>query len=245
MNKVLRGLRQFDLILGASETSFTDDYLLLILQFLNEAKEEIEESGWPWMALRSTVVVTGAASQVEYTIASASDADTDTNDRTTLLYETVTSNGSTEGFRMSDAALPMVFVTSDNPEYRMREVTQEKMERMHFQDDDEQDKPLYFAVYNNGTNLQMKVWPTPSAAFTVTMRLYIPADEIASTSIDTATLSIPSRPVYMKALWKANQERGSELGQKDSTLWEAYLDAHANAVAIEQSPADQTVFLER
>ena len=62
MNKVLRGIRQFSLIIGSSTTSTTDDYLLMILQFVNEAKEEIEEAGWPWQALRKTVTVTIAAS---------------------------------------------------------------------------------------------------------------------------------------------------------------------------------------
>ena len=42
INKVLRGLRQFGLIIPSSTTSTTDDYLLMILQFVNEAKEEVE-----------------------------------------------------------------------------------------------------------------------------------------------------------------------------------------------------------
>ncbi len=90
----------------------------------------------------------------------------------------------------------------------------------------------------------MKVYPTPDATYTLKARIYIPQDELASTDL-TTVLSIPSRPVYMKALWKANAERGSELGAPDSSLWMAYLDAHGFAVANEQSPDDETVTLDR
>ena len=242
INKVLRGLRQFGLILDSGTTSTSDDYLLMILQFINEAKEEVEESGWAWQALRQTVTVTLSASTIEYDITSAGAADVDTNDRSRLLYENT--NGS-EAFRISDSAAPQCWDVTDSNESRLIEVTQEKMERWHMTDDDETGQPTHFAVWNDGDSMRMKVYPTPDQAYTLKMRLYIPQDELASTSLSATTLTIPSRPVYMKALWKANAERGSELGSPDSVLWEQYLDAHGFAVANEQSPGDETVILGR
>lgn len=243
-NKVLRGLRQFGLIIGSATSSTTDDYLLMILQFVNEAKEEIEEAGWPWQALRQTVTVTLASGTAEYDIETAGQADVDTNDRSRLLYENVTSNGTTENFRMSDGALPQVFNTTSSDEYRLSEYTQERMERLHFTDDGETGEPEYFSIYSDGDSLKMKVWPTPDATYTLKMRLYIPQAELANTDL-TTTLSIPQRPVWMKALLKANQERGEELGKPGSTLDLAYRDAHGAATGKEMTPADQTVFLSR
>lgn len=242
-NKVLRGLRQFDLLIDSADTSYSDDYLLMLLQFINEAKEEIEDAGWPWMALRTTVTVTLAASTVDYTLTSAGDADTDTTDRSRLLYENV--HGGGEEFYSGNSSLPQVFDVTDNDEYRLTEVPIEKMERWHFTDDNETtDRPMYFALYASGGALKMKIWPTPSQTRTLKMRIYIPQAELAETDI-TTTLTIPSRAVYLKALWKANQERGSELGQMDSALWMAYQDAHGAAVANEMTQSDETVFLDR
>jgi hypothetical protein len=244
LNKVLRGLRQFDLILDASATSTTDDYLLMLLQFINEAKEEIEESGWPWYALRATHTVTLASSTIDYTLTAAGDSDTDTSDRSRLLYENVNDGGTTESFRSGHSSLPQVFNTTTADEYRLTEVTIEKMERWHFTDNDETGQPTHFALYAASGNLKMKVYPTPDQAYTLKVRIYDPQDELASDSLAT-TLTIPSRPVYLKALWKANQERGSELGAPDSTLADAYHDAHGAAVASEMTQADETVFLDR
>lgn len=244
MNKVLRGLRQFGLLMADGITSTTDDYLLMILQFVNEAKEEIEEAGWPWQALRQTVTVTLASGQVQYDILSSAEADVDTNDRTRLLYENVNDGGASENFRMGASSKPQVFNVTTSDEYRLKEWTQEQMERVHFTDDNETGKPTHFAVWSDGDSIKMKVYPTPDATYTLKMRLYIPQAELADDALDT-TLSIPSRPVWTKALLKANQERGDELGKEGSTLHMAYLDAHGSATAKEMTSADQTVHLER
>jgi hypothetical protein len=244
MNKVLRGLRQYSLILGTGVTSTTDDYLLMILQFVNEAKEEIEEAGWSWHALRQTVTLTLSSGTADYDLTIAGAADVDTNDRTRLLYETLSVFGTSEGFYTSMSSQPQVFDVTTSSENRLTEVTLERMERMHFQDSDETGQPAYFAKYTDSDSVKIKVWPTPDATYTIKLRMYIPQVEHASTALDTA-LSIPSRPVYLLALFKANQERGDELGKQGSELYVTYMDAHGAATAREQTAADTTAFLER
>lgn len=244
MNKTLRGIRQFGLIIASGTSSTTDDYLLLILQFVNEAKEEVEESGWPWQALRQTVTLTLAASTVEYTLTSAGDADVNTTDRTRLLYEGTTDWGAVESFFSASANLPMIFDTTDATEERLIEISQEKMERMHFTDNGETGQPKYITLYSSGSAIQCKVWPTPDATYTIKLRMYIPQAELSNTDL-TTTLSIPSRPVYLRATFKANEERGSELGKEGSALWLAMMDAQGAATGKEQTPADQTVLLSR
>ena len=245
MNKVLRGLRQFGLIMGSSVTSTTDDYLLMILQFVNEAKEEIEESGWPWQALRQTVTVTLASAQVQYDLLSASEADVDTNDRTRLLYESVSQGLVTTGFYSGYDSKPMVFNTTTSDEYRLKELTQEQLERLHFTDNDETGQPTHFSLWNDTDSIKMKVYPIPDATYTLKMRMFIPQAELASTALESTSLTLPQRPVWTKALWKANQERGDELGAEGSTLHLAYMDAHGAAVGKEMTPADSTVYNER
>ncbi len=245
INKVLRGIRQFDLILDSGTTSTTDVYLLMILQFVNEAKEEIEEAGWSWHALRKTLTLTLASSTVEYDLTSAGQADIDTNDRTRLLYENVAFTGSTEGFYSSSSSRPMVFDVTSSAENRLTERTQEQIERMHFTDNDETGDPHYFSFYTDGDSIKVKVWPTPAKAYTIKFRLYIPQDELSSTTLEATTLLMPSRPVWTLALFKANQERGDELGKDNSSSYIAAKDSHAAAVGREMTPADQTVYLDR
>ena len=244
VNNVLRGIRQFSLIINSGTTEITDDYLLMILQFVNEAKEEIEEAGWSWHALRKTVTLTLSAGTLEYDLEIAGQADVDTNDRTRLLYENVSQFGRAEGFYNSNSSLPLVFDVTDSAEARLTEATQEQIERMHFQDNDETGNPQLFSFYTDGDSMKMKVWPTPSATRTIKLRLYIPQAELAGSDI-TTVLKIPHRPVWTLALFKANQERGDELGRDNSSSQRAALDAHGAATGREMTPADQTVFLER
>lgn len=243
LNKVLRGLRQFSQIIGDSTNEVTDDYRLMILQLLNEAKEEVEENGWAFYALRNTVTITLSSGTNEYDVTTSGAADVDTNSRSFLLQEKLPMYGGTETASNSDASLPQMFDVTTSSERRLQEVTQERIERMHLTDDDRTGQPEYFALWNDGDSLRIKVWPTPDATYTLKARIYIPQDELGSDDL-TTVLSVPERPVWLLALYKANEERGEELGRPESSLARAKDDALANAVANEQTDQDITVFLE-
>lgn len=243
-NKVLRGLRQFSLLLAASATATTDEYILFIIQMLNEAKEEVEESGWAWQALRATVVLTLSSGTATYALTAAGPADIDTSDRSRLLYEKRDGLGTTSGFYSGQKSLPLVFDTTDSSEERLQEVTQERMESMHLTDDNETGKPVYFTIWSDGTSLKLKVWPTPDATYTLSLRVYNPQAELGGTDV-TVAMSVPARPVWLRALYKANEERGSELGKPGSSLHDAYMDAQIAATMKEMTQADMTVGLER
>lgn len=237
MNKVLIALRQDTLTAGTTSTD--TKYGLLVHQLVNEAKEEVEES-WDWHSLRQTVTVTVAASQVTYTLTSAGDADVDTNYRTKLLYDKGPSYGYSETSSRGFGNQPQVFDVTDAGEYRLNEISWERMERMHLTDSDEtSDRLSYFALRNDGTSLIMKVWPTPSEARTIKMRMFIPEAEIASTAL-TTTITVPQRPVYMLAVWKANAERGEEISMPGGFNYDAYMAALSSAIAREQTDDDIT-----
>jgi len=232
LNKVLVGLRQTQI----TETSTTDAYELLLLQFVNEAKEEIEES-WDWYALRSTLTVTLAASTAEYTLTSAGDADDDTTERTKLLYER---SGGGETSSRTFGSHPQVFDVTDSTEHRLREITQEAMERIHLTDDDDTGEPTYFAIYSDGTSQKIKVYPIPTKVRTLKLRILNPQAELASTSLTSTTLTVPYRPVWTRALFKANEERGSELARPGGSNEKAAQDALSVAISREQRQEDYT-----
>jgi hypothetical protein len=131
---------------------------LLLVQYLNEAKEEVEEA-WEWQALRQTVTVTLAQGTAEYALTAAGAADVNTNDRSKLLYEAGFHGSARESGSRGFGSLPCVWDVTDQGEYRLSEVNWERMEQLHFTDDDDQQDPQYFAILNDGTNLKIKVWP--------------------------------------------------------------------------------------
>jgi len=217
LNNVLRGLRR-DIV---NATSTTDAYHILLLQFLNSAKEELEDT-WDWQALRTTVTVTIAASQVAYTLTASGDADVDVGPRSRLLYERparVASDAfSLETTDWIQGSLPQVFDVTDSSEYRLDEISPEEMERLHFTDNNETANPSCFCLYKDASSVLMKVWPTPSATRTCKMRFVIPQAGIPYSYMSSYSLSIPERPVWLKALVSAAEERGEDVGRPLSSL---------------------------
>ena len=223
LNNVLRGLRR-DVV---TETSTTNSYHLLLLQFLNLAKERIEEQ-WDWHAMRQTVTVTVSQGTVEYALTAAGPADVDVGDRARLLYERPAlgyGDASLVSTMWVEGSLPQVYDVTDATEYRLNEISPEQMEGLHLGDNDEQNRPTDFTLYRDADNMIMKLWPTPSGSRTLKMRFVIPQAEIPSTGMTAYTLSIPSRPVWLSALLMAIEERGEESGRPMQSMNREYEDA--------------------
>lgn len=237
LNNVLRGLRR-DVVTASSTTNA---YHMLLLQYLNSAKEEYEDT-WDWHALRRTVTVTISSGTSEYALTEAGPADVDVTPRSRLLYEKDVliggEPGTIESSTYSPGALPQVFDVTDSSEYRLNEISPEKMERLHFTDNDETNKPSDFALYRDASNLIMKVWPTPNGTRTFKMRFVIPQSVIPSTAMTGYTLKIDPRTVWTKALHNACAERGEDVGRPLATLEREAMDALFLALDREKLNSD-------
>jgi hypothetical protein len=242
LNKVLRGLRR-DV---SQVTTTSDSYHLLLLQFLNSAKEELEDN-WDWHTLRQTVTLTISASTTEYSLTAAGSADVDVTPRSRLLYEKPQMGGYTDEFQLETStryygSLPQVFDVTDGTEYRLSEISPEQMERLHFTDNDETEKPTSFAIYRDVDSLKVKVWPTPSGTRTWKMRFVIPQAEIPRTNMNSYQLKIDDRSVWTKALHTAAQERGEDVGRPLSSLEREAADALFLALDREKLNSDMTSY---
>lgn len=236
LNKVLRGLRR-DVL---ATTTTTDSYQLLCLQYLNASKEELEDR-WDWHALRQTVTVTLSAATSEYELLESGPADVDVTPRSRLLYEKpMLGDGGiateVESSSYGPGAQPQVFDVTDSAENRLSEISPERMERLHFTDDNDAGNPCHFALYRDAANLILKVWPTPSGTRTLKMRFVIPQTEIPSTSMNGFQLKIDDRAVWAKALHTAAQERGEDVGRPLSALELEASDALFLALDREKLP---------
>lgn len=210
LNNVLVGLRRDTF----SATSTTNSYHLLLLQWLNRSKLNAE-TRWDWHALRNTVTLTIAQGTVEYTLSGGGGAtgDVAVTERSRLLYEKQVQgegNVNVEVTNPSIGSLPQVFDTTDANEFRLIELTPERMERLHLTDDDTQNTSAYFSLSRAGGYLKIKLWPIPLATRTIKMRFVIPQSDIPSTSMDTFTIKIPDDIVWLGALERALKERGDD-----------------------------------
>jgi hypothetical protein len=135
----------------------------------------------------------------------------------------------------------MVFDVTDSAETRLEEVNIEEIERLHFMDDDgTQERADRFAIWSDGASLKMKVYPLPTATRTLKVRVVNPQAELLSSALDSTTLLVPARPVWTKALLKANEERGAELSRPGGPSAEDTRDALATAISREQTESDYT-----
>lgn len=241
LNNVLRGLRR-DVI---TATSTTNSYHLLLLQFLNLAKDRIEEQ-WDWHALRTTVTLTLAASTTSYSLTGTGASDTAVSDRSRLLYERParyayeSGGASMETTDRIAGSVPQVFDVTDAAESRLDEISPEQMERLHFTDNNETNLPSYFSLSRSAGVITVRIWPTPSAIRTLKMRFVIPQAVIPSTAMTGYTLSIPDRAVWLSALMKATEERGEEAGRPLATIERDYNDALYMALDRERLDSDDT-----
>lgn len=194
VNKVLVKLGEDEISNAA--TSLTERYELLVLSFINDIKEQIEEEH-NWRALRQTVSVTIAAN-------GQSAAITEANERSRLvrIYQQNRNAVVPLAFDITDSSNPDPLIEMDLAELIYRDTV----------DPDVRQEPTYFALDNSsGDVLDLYVWPRPSASTTIQLTLIIPQAELDKDSLSTE-IKIPIRPLIVGATWYALEERGEELG---------------------------------
>lgn len=189
INKVLVALREDE------AAGVTEPYTKLIGQFVNEAKQDVEDSS-PWRCLRTEI--TFAA-----TVGNTSAVLPGTTDRSYLVH---TSNG-----------CPMAFRTDADEEGFVSVVPMETLRAKRLgSNNDEPNEPNYVAFTSDGTNLVAHWWPTPDTTYNYKAIFVVPQDDLSDKD---DTLTIPWRPVVLRATYLAMDERGSEFaGRLESTL---------------------------
>jgi hypothetical protein len=230
LNNVLRGLRRD----AVAAITTTDAYHLLLLQFLNRAKRDLEDK-WDWQALRSTESLSLSASTQTVTV--------NINVRSRLLYRKPSHQGGWhESSMKTQGSQPQVFDTTDSTEYQLTEISWEKFEALRLTDDDDtQTRPQYFALRRTGTALEMAFWPMTTGTRTISARFVVPQADIPNTFMTNFTLSIPDAPVWTRALQYAIEDRGEGVGRRTEFLKDEADNAEYLATEPEMHPDDKTV----
>jgi hypothetical protein len=190
LNRVLQliGEEQVDEILE------TDSYTNLLSAFLNDIKEQIEDSH-NWRALKKTYNVTVLPNSQTATITGANE-----RSRLVRIYQ---SNRYSE--------IPLVFDVTDsvNPDPLIEIDLAELFYKTSIDPDTRQD-PVYFAIDNSaGGEVNLKVWPIPSSQKTIQVTMVTPQERLTNANTQ---IYIPTRPLVVGTAWYALEERGEELG---------------------------------
>lgn len=209
LDKVMTKLRE------SAVTSLSDDYVMLVAEWMNTIKEEIEDS-WDWQAGRQEVSFSTAIGTREY--------DLSIHPRSRLLHE-------------KPYQLPMMFDTTvSNTGYRLFKIDDTLRRRYSVQFNTQTTaEPYEFSLYKTADTTMLAFKELPEQVRTYTGFFYVPADELDEL---TDEFHIPMRPLVLGTLWMAAQERGEELGMDSNTLYQMYQNRLAKDIAMDMEDND-------
>jgi len=224
INEVGKNVR---LSLGSTYTASNYDTLfdpVVITQYLNMGKREVEDA-WDWERLITRVVFTTVANQHEYdTTSGGAELDSgNTNERSRLLF--------TKPYRK-----PEFWLVESGNEQRLQWVDAAKARHLKEVETQNTDRPLWVSVFQNGDGLTVIFPIAPAAARQYAFNSIVPQDDL---SADDDTLTVPWRPVALKATELLLAERGEELGLNLDIIREQYDNALSHAIGQEMGIEDQ------
>lgn len=223
INNILRRLRE-----ETVATPTESGYSTLIAQFVNDAIADIEDTGHFWSAyitqVSDTILADGSTTTYDIT---------ETNDRSYLLRYG------------ANQRTPMAFDATSGEQFQLYDIPYDKLIRDRDLDPNgvvAVDKPGEFAIVadSDGRGWTIEVrQPVTSGGTARTWETwwYIPQTELSITDdTDTATeIKLPRRPVELRALYYALEERGEVMGPRaGSNAWQRSQDAIAAAIEIDQ-----------
>jgi len=221
INKVLRGLRE------RTVSDLAADYTLLVGQFVNEAKDEVERA-WRWKALRTDITFNTVSGTQDYNLGTGGvGSGGTTTQKSSLVY--------------NDRKEPQLFVTTEGSEGRLIEVPRERHKEMIAYDENGNQSPSLFSMKRSSTGITLSLYPKPDGAYAMQGTFYIPQDEL---SVYSTTISVPSEPVWKLALAFAASERGGGLGEQVPILMGKANAALWAAITEESEDGELTLYEE-
>lgn len=223
VNSILTRLREEEVTI-VNETGYSK----LIAQFVNDAKNDLEDTGHFWSPyitqVSDTILADGSTTTYDIT---------ETNDRSYLLRYGPNSR------------IPMAFDATSGENAQLYDIPYDKLIRDRDLDPNgivAVDKPGEFAIVadSDGRGWTIEVSePVTSGGTARTWETwwYIPQDDLSvSTNDDASTeIKLPRRPVELRALYYALEERGEIMGPRTgSNAWQRSQDAIASAIEIDQ-----------
>ena len=227
VNKILRRLRE-DEITNTNES----EYSTLIVEFVNEAMEEVQ-SRYLWSNLDAYTEFQTVASQFGYNLADYLTGSGDVKAGSNLTNER-------SMLRIVDDIAPVYLYdgdgTTDTEGKRLKLVSNFEMQDMYRQDQSNTGEPEYIALFKTAANdgWTARLYPLPDGEYTVRILFWSPQEAFAVDATDDSDeIKPPNNAVFTFALMMAANERGEEMGEPGNILERRYIAAIGEAVENE------------
>lgn len=229
VNKVLLNLRETQV------TDLTSTYAQLVGEFVNQAKEKVEDE-WRWKALQSSFSFTTVLNQTAYPINSAAAAPVVTSSTGTWP----TSRSEVLVDEENNAMVFDVTTASTGGFIRLTSITRASEIAMNlYLANQSTVQPNRFSYQYNGATGSgtFTLVGNPASGRNLQIVMKIPQDEF---SLGTEIIYVPWRPIVSFATFRAMEERGEELSEKSSL----YLDQHNSELqrAVEQDQVGEQAY---
>jgi hypothetical protein len=211
INKVLRELREKQV------TDLSADYTMLIGQFVNEAKDEVERA-WNWPALRHDVIINTVSGTQDYALAN-------TTQKSKLIYDY--------------AQNPAVYMTTSGQQQQLSEAPAEYLRRLIAWDQLANARPWQFSMSRDTTGMTASFYPKPDGVYAIQFTLYTPQAELSAAD---DVVSVPYEPVWKMALAFAASERGVGQNEQSPNLMAKAERALWGAITEEAEDGELTMY---
>lgn len=217
VNQVLRRLRE-DQVSATTDTA----YAQLIASFVADIHQEVLEAH-TWNRLITEYSVTVTTGTTDYNISGPTE-------NSFLLYD---SN-----------EMPLAFLlrnSSDTQPYQMIQETYNDRyaDNREWASATSQENPITFAIVKAGTGWRLTLRDVPSSGANtklIKMLWWTPeAELLADGTTDSVSITIPTRPIFLGALFLALNERGEEIGEPGGVAERRYINALSAAREVEIS----------
>ena len=212
VNNILRRLREDEV------NSVADNvYAKLIAQFVNDAKDDMEDINYEWSVYVNEVDTTILADGTRvYDL-------TETNDRSWLIRD------------YQEDRLPAAYDITTESVNQLFDMPSKELKRQRALSitDNQIVRPAAFAIVadadGRGWSLEL-LWGADNAR-SWRSYWYIPQANLAlDGSANNTEIKLPRRPVEMRAMYYAYNERGEEMGEPGGIAWERSVSAIAAAL---------------
>lgn len=253
INRVLTSLRNNTNSITA--TPITDSYQLLVLEFFNEVKQQVEDA-INWRSLWQTITVTIPAGSYYAVIPG-------TNERSRVIRAPVAGGGMSQAgyapaLMAADKEVALVFDTTSPTTSGFFPLYEMPLPLLLFNikntNQQQVQQPQFFGIgVGNPDNAQadtnevvLYVYPPVNTARTIAVTLAVPQSDFSSGLVDSSNntiVTVPTYPIIVGLQWMTREERGEELGPSSAFSEEKYREVLDDAVGLENAEQGNTLDL--
>lgn len=212
VNSVLARLRENQV----NSSTFSNAYPQLVLKFVNEAKQEVEDA-WNWTCLRQTKTVTTAGGTSLYTV-----------------------TGAGQRYRFYDPRKVIWNATNRTwvvpwPQGQFEEAVQTYTVNQQI--------PNWYRLISidSAGDPKLELYPTPDAVYSLKLGLVVPEVDLAA---NTDTFVVAPLPVELGAWARAISERGEDGGTGTAEQWQMYRTCLSDYISMDAQHVEDEIVWE-